>query len=406
MSEIAPGWFPDPGQPGQLRWWDGQRWTEHVAPDQQQVPAQGLAPEQAVPQQLAPEQAVQPQAVQQQAAPARPRGPRIWNTGTWVTLGICVALVIAGGVAAPILVNQARNAEVRQAQEVLDGFVAAATQQDDGWRDFATPQFASRVVVGAPIGGEKNTAKALDLKVSVDVGELELFTNNWFRDTPPAPDQTDMGTAPVTITYSYTFAGKKYESTVEQLVWLARPYYYGDSKPQQADTFKQETAKGPWRVFRLGDPKDKGAQDIWSTTMTEAYDTDSMFFCDTGPEAFGDMSTHLRVDGEFVSKCLYDGGENVLVAEDLDRADLAASIPAFDPFSGVGALPEITGVGELYGGAEVTPIMEFPFEGKNGTYVATFMLVQVEGGDPHEARAALVSVQEAATPGKGKGESK
>ena len=25
-----PGWYPDP-QGGGLRWWDGQRWTEHVA---------------------------------------------------------------------------------------------------------------------------------------------------------------------------------------------------------------------------------------------------------------------------------------------------------------------------------------------------------------------------------------
>jgi hypothetical protein len=27
---TPPGWYPDPQGPG-LRWWDGQRWTEHVA---------------------------------------------------------------------------------------------------------------------------------------------------------------------------------------------------------------------------------------------------------------------------------------------------------------------------------------------------------------------------------------
>ena len=27
---VPPGWFPDPGDPGGLRYWDGFRWTEHT----------------------------------------------------------------------------------------------------------------------------------------------------------------------------------------------------------------------------------------------------------------------------------------------------------------------------------------------------------------------------------------
>ena len=28
----GPGWYPDPGAPGMLRWWDGRAWTAHQAP--------------------------------------------------------------------------------------------------------------------------------------------------------------------------------------------------------------------------------------------------------------------------------------------------------------------------------------------------------------------------------------
>ncbi len=41
-SSLPPAnWYPDPQTPGQLRYWDGQRWTQHVHPAQQ--PAQGVS---------------------------------------------------------------------------------------------------------------------------------------------------------------------------------------------------------------------------------------------------------------------------------------------------------------------------------------------------------------------------
>lgn len=28
-----PGWYADPTRPGQVRWWDGSAWSDHVRPD-------------------------------------------------------------------------------------------------------------------------------------------------------------------------------------------------------------------------------------------------------------------------------------------------------------------------------------------------------------------------------------
>jgi hypothetical protein len=31
-QQAAPGWYPDPQDPGQTRWWDGSAWTESTQP--------------------------------------------------------------------------------------------------------------------------------------------------------------------------------------------------------------------------------------------------------------------------------------------------------------------------------------------------------------------------------------
>src|SRR4051794_2337480 len=34
-TDVAPGWYPDPQTEGQIRYWDGNAWTEHVQPASQ-----------------------------------------------------------------------------------------------------------------------------------------------------------------------------------------------------------------------------------------------------------------------------------------------------------------------------------------------------------------------------------
>jgi hypothetical protein len=73
MEATAPaeGWFSDPNVPGQLRWWDGTQWTEHVAPDPAAAPAPAPAPAAAP----APEPQPAVVAVAQPAAVAAPAAP-------------------------------------------------------------------------------------------------------------------------------------------------------------------------------------------------------------------------------------------------------------------------------------------------------------------------------------------
>src|SRR5687767_3994296 len=42
-SGIPPGWYEDPSQPAQLRYWDGNAWTGSTAP-KQAAPAPGYGP--------------------------------------------------------------------------------------------------------------------------------------------------------------------------------------------------------------------------------------------------------------------------------------------------------------------------------------------------------------------------
>ncbi len=95
MSNVAAGWYPSPEDPTQNRFWDGGRWTEHVAPIAVPEPVTAAAP------QFSPPPA--PGAAAFSApAPGAPKPPasskRKWLIGGAIAAGV----IVVGSVGAAI----------------------------------------------------------------------------------------------------------------------------------------------------------------------------------------------------------------------------------------------------------------------------------------------------------------
>jgi Protein of unknown function (DUF2510) len=102
-GQAQPGWYPDPsGPPGQQRWWDGTRWTEHLQP------APGAAPEGPLPPSAGP--------------PSAPAGSGSSNTlvVVLVVLGVLAVLGIGGCVACAALVGEGAEDIGREIEQELD----------------------------------------------------------------------------------------------------------------------------------------------------------------------------------------------------------------------------------------------------------------------------------------------
>ena len=92
---MPPGWYPDPRVPGGQRWFDGTRWTDHVAAPTFAAPA---FPAPAFPMPAPP-------------APRRSTSTRVLIVLAAVLAGL-VILGILAAIAIPVFLNQRNNAEL------------------------------------------------------------------------------------------------------------------------------------------------------------------------------------------------------------------------------------------------------------------------------------------------------
>lgn len=110
QSTPEPGWYDDPEQPGSLRWWDGQAWTDHRRPLPTDPPPTGSP------------------AVAGVAAGHAVGSPKI-DTWLWQSIVVTVLCCLPLGIVGIVMASQAQTA-------LNQGDVAGATDKARQARTF------------------------------------------------------------------------------------------------------------------------------------------------------------------------------------------------------------------------------------------------------------------------------
>ena len=134
---MPAGWYPDAVQPGQVRYWDGQQWTEHVAPMAQQPPP------------------LQPQA------PAGSQRPFYRRTWFIAVVGVVFGLIVLG---------------TAGGQEDPKPITPVAETDDDGEAERVTAPAPADVPVSVPdvVGLDEQQARSELEGAGLDVSVQEV----------------------------------------------------------------------------------------------------------------------------------------------------------------------------------------------------------------------------------------
>jgi hypothetical protein len=308
-------------------------------------------------------------------ASARRRARR---RGTILLVLACVLVAAAAITTAVLLPGYARDGVRRDAQDTLRAFLEDAAALDGHWHDSASPLLQGVVPTGAPLRGERETADALKLKTSFEIGEPTFSGADLAH--------SDTASATVRIRYRYTILGEKGTASIPQTVWLTRPFYYGDRTPQRASAHRQPTAVGPWRVTGITGP----ARQLPSSLglASDQRDADGLA-CYTPLSALTQLADSARIDGVLASSCFLgaDDGSDAL-EKGLDTAALLAAFPAIDRTDPASIPPEVMRLDTGDSGPRLAPFTEFLVSGR---YLVTFAAVTT-GGDRQATR--IVSIRD------------
>ena len=195
MSEVA-GWYPDPESSGHLRYWDGQAWTEHRAPQ--------------TPPPIAPE----PPTVAPTSHSAPPKGGPLTRAGTWFTglsakgvtfliVGVVVAVAVIG--AAIDEIGSAPSSPARSATPTTASpAVTGESTQSPSPSATQTTSVSSERDMTLGLDGEGNSKpfslEGGDYKVTWKTGGNCYYgvdltpTNRGFGDTVFSADRRTTGT--------------------------------------------------------------------------------------------------------------------------------------------------------------------------------------------------------------------